>query len=503
MLRFVVAQQFAASLRRCALVGVGVSQYGAVTTTAMPVEVATPRRHGSSSHVDQKHRDKQRLEMQRARAREKRQWEERRAKKAGVNLSHMLADLEILITSRDGQQQAVAVAPVGGAGSTAGAAAAEAQVQKASPTDPRAVAGVAAPSPAATASGGGASGDSLAEKEDRKARLRMELLKAAKSAAVAVAVKRRGHAPPATPRESAIAASQMFPELTEIHAARGAIVTSVSGKRNIAGSGAPSAGSGAATPVAAAGAVSTPPSQQAMATASEVAHSAASAGPLAGRRKIVERVLFDHLLQSAVVLRAPADNSSDSINSSGTANADNALFAKEAVPVADPQSLPWDASATPEDYRHLVRLLVALSKEEVWDVVLKYFSRNSDQINRQLVVLDRHTRDLRKVRDEIRSLLNEFKQVAHKAATTATQAPAAASAATTAAANYVADSSPFARDASAQRRSEEYIELNETNRWIREETDPALPKFEVRAGTPNDLPTFRFRVASDDSTPRA
>lgn len=138
---------------------------------------------------------------------------------------------------------------------------------------------------------------------------------------------------------------------------------------------------------------------------------AAQEEPIINKKdKLIERVLTDQLFQNAMIYRS-GEATSTSKSSSNNQDSSESTSTAAALPAYAVESLAWDSSATVEDYRNLVRVLISISKKEVWDVVLKRVGENTLMVDAQLNEVDRKLKEFRNIREEIRELLREFKAV--------------------------------------------------------------------------------------------
>jgi hypothetical protein len=121
------------------------------------------------------------------------------------------------------------------------------------------------------------------------------------------------------------------------------------------------------------------------------------------QEKIFDRILSEDLHRNALHFRSPQSNfipSTSQLQSSNENQSDSAF---------EIESIAWDSSATVDDYRNLVRNLICVSDERVWSVVFARVKKNSDQIDEKMTKLTSLLKEYHEVRDEIRSLLVEFK----------------------------------------------------------------------------------------------
>lgn len=146
------------------------------------------------------------------------------------------------------------------------------------------------------------------------------------------------------------------------------------------------------------------------------------------RARIIEKVLHVHFGISPSIVRSPPDlrdalqREEESQRRKSNDDNDHEIYGGGA---ASPQrsefdSLPlplqWQSTATVADYRRLVRLLVSLSRSEVWGGVLEFLDERSHRTASQLRALDDKLRHLEEIRSEIRELLDEFQKLSLRVA---------------------------------------------------------------------------------------
>ncbi len=124
--------------------------------------------------------------------------------------------------------------------------------------------------------------------------------------------------------------------------------------------------------------------------------------------KILERVLLDHAFQNPMIYR-----SGEVCHPNNTIQNKNNLSEEEKRKIQSyaVESLAWDSTATIDDYRNLVRMLISLSRKEVWETVQKQCNDNTTSVSNQLAEVEKKLTEYRAIREEIRSLLKEFKSL--------------------------------------------------------------------------------------------